>query len=111
MLLLAQPADFVYFLSYALADLMLPLSSFFLVLLEYYGLQLQHLSPHSIRLVAVFAHFYEMFMGVRSSVRLFWRFHVMRPVNKQPPRLSGYYFQHRAKGPSKYIAALSPGRW
>jgi hypothetical protein len=38
MLLLAQPADFVYFLSYALAELMPPLSSFFLMLLEYYGL-------------------------------------------------------------------------
>jgi hypothetical protein len=34
-----------------------PLSSFFLVLLEHYGLQLQHLLPHSITLVAVFAHF------------------------------------------------------
>jgi hypothetical protein len=111
MLSLAQPADFVYFLLYALAELMLPLSSFFLVLLEYYGLQLQHLLPHSIRLVAVFTHFCEMFMGVRSSVRLFRQFHVMRPVNKQPPRLGGYYFQHRMKGPSKYIAALSPGRW
>jgi hypothetical protein len=44
-------------------------------------------------------------------VRLFRRFHMLRPVNKQPPHLSGYYFQHRTKRPSKYIAALSPGRW
>jgi hypothetical protein len=48
-----------------------PFSSFFLVLLEHYWLQLQHPLPHSITLVAIFAHFYEMFMGVRSSVRLF----------------------------------------
>jgi hypothetical protein len=33
------------------------------------------------------------------------------PVNKQPPHLGGYYFQQRTKGPSKYITALSPGRW
>jgi hypothetical protein len=91
MLSLAQPGDFVYFSAYALAGLVPPFSSF-LVLLEHYGLQLQHLSPHSITLVAIFTHFYEMFMGVRLSVRLFRRFHVLRPVNSQPPRLGGYYF-------------------
>jgi hypothetical protein len=88
---LAQPSDFVYFSSYALAGLVLPLSSF-LVLLEHYELQLQHLSPHSITLVVVFAHFCEMFVGVRPSVHLFRWFHVLHPVNKQPPRLGGYYF-------------------
>jgi hypothetical protein len=111
MLSLTQPGDFIYFSLYALAGLMPPLSSFFLMLLEHYGLQLQHLSPHSIMLVAVFAHFCEMFVGVRQSVRLIWRFHVLRPVNKQSPCLGGYYFQHQTKGPSKYIAALSLGRW
>jgi hypothetical protein len=37
--------EFVYFSAYALAGLVLPFSSF--TLLETYGLQLQHLSPHS----------------------------------------------------------------
>jgi hypothetical protein len=44
MLSLAQVGDFVYFSSYTLARLVPPLSSFFLVLLEHYRLQLQHLS-------------------------------------------------------------------
>jgi hypothetical protein len=92
MLSLAQPGKFIYFSSYALAGLVSPLSSFFLVLLEHYELQLKHLLPHSITLVAVFAHFYKMFVKVRSSVRLFQWFHVLHPVNKQPPRLDGYYF-------------------
>jgi hypothetical protein len=91
MLSLAQLGDFVYFSAYALARLV-PSFSSFLVLLEHYGLQLQHLPPHSITLVAIFTHFYEMFMGVWLSVRLFRRFHVLRPVNSQPPRLGGYYF-------------------
>jgi hypothetical protein len=52
-LLLAQPGEFVYFLAYSLAGLVSPFSSF-LVLLEHYRLQLQHLSPHSITLVAIF---------------------------------------------------------
>jgi hypothetical protein len=85
MLSLTQLGDFVYLSVYALAGLVTPFSSFFLVLLEHYGLQLQHLSPHSITLVAIFTHFCEMFVGVR----LFRRFH---PVNRQPPRLGGYYY-------------------
>jgi hypothetical protein len=111
MLSLTQPDDFVYFLAYALAGLVPPFSSLFLVLLEHYGLQLQHLSPHSIMLVAIFAHFCEMFMGVRSLVRLFRWFHVLRPVNRKPPRLDGYYFRHQTKGSLKYLTALSSGRW
>jgi hypothetical protein len=91
MLSLTHPGDFVYFSSYVLAGLMSPLSSFFLMLLEHYGLQLQHLS-YSITLVVIFVHFCEMLVGVRPSMRLFWHFHVLRPMNKQPPCLSGYYF-------------------
>ena len=34
----------------------LPISSFFLLLLEDFGLQLQHLTPHSILLTAIFVH-------------------------------------------------------
>jgi hypothetical protein len=89
MLSLAHPGNFVYFSVYALAGLMPPLSSFSLMLLEHYGIQLQQRSPHSIMLVTIFAHFYEMFVGVRPSVHLFRRFHVLRPVNRQPPHLDG----------------------
>jgi hypothetical protein len=55
--------DFVFFAAYALAGLVPPLS-FFLTLLEYYGLQLQHLSPNSIALVAIFVHLCKMYVGV-----------------------------------------------
>jgi hypothetical protein len=54
--------DFIFFAAYALAGLVPPLS-FFLTLLEYYGLQLQHLSPNSITLVAIFVHLCEMYVG------------------------------------------------
>jgi hypothetical protein len=74
---------------YALAGLVPPSSSSFLTLLEYYGLQLQHLSPNSTTLVAIFIHFYEMFVGVRSSVRLFWCFFIMKAVSQHPPLISG----------------------
>jgi hypothetical protein len=61
-----------------------PLSSFFLTLLEYYGLQLQHLSPNSIALVAIFIHLCEMYVGVRPSVRLFQRFFVLKAASTRP---------------------------
>jgi hypothetical protein len=36
---------------------------------------------------------------------------VLCPVNRQPPHLDDYYFQHQTKGPLKYIVVLNPGRW
>jgi hypothetical protein len=64
-----RPSEFVYFALYALSRLMLPFSSFLFMLLEYYGLQLQHLSPQSITLVAIFVHLCEMYVCVQPSVR------------------------------------------
>jgi hypothetical protein len=40
--------EFVLFVSYLFCGLALPVSPFFLLLLEEFGLQLQHLLPHSI---------------------------------------------------------------
>jgi hypothetical protein len=40
--------EFVLFVSYLFCGLALPISPFFLLLLEEFGLQLQHLLPHSI---------------------------------------------------------------
>jgi hypothetical protein len=105
------PGDFVFFSAYALAGLVPPVSSFFLMLLEFYGLQLQHLSPNSITLVAIFVHLCEMFVGVRPSVRLFRRFFVMKAASQRPPLIGGYYFARRTQGPSRYIVPVSPGRW
>jgi hypothetical protein len=87
-----RQGDFVFFAAYALAGLVPPLSSFFLMLLEYYGLQLQHLSPNSIALVAIFIHLYEMFVGVRPSVRLFWCLFILKATSQCPPLMGGYYF-------------------
>jgi hypothetical protein len=50
-----RSSDFIFFVAYALAGLVPSLSSF-LTLLEYYGLQLQHLSANSITLVVIFLH-------------------------------------------------------
>jgi hypothetical protein len=48
---------------------------------------------------------------MRPLVCLFRRFHELHVTCKHPPRFGGYYFQHRTKGPSKYIPAHSPSKW
>jgi hypothetical protein len=103
--------DFVFFAAYSLAGLVPPLSSFFLTLLEYYGLQLQHLSPNSIALVAILVHLYEMYVWIRPSVRPFRRFFMLKAASTRPPLIDGHYFQHRTLGHTHYIALVSPGRW
>jgi hypothetical protein len=105
-----RPGDFVFFAAYALVGLVPPPSSF-LALLEYYGLQLQHLSPNSIALVFIFIHLYEMYVGVRSSVRLFRCFFMLKATSHRPPLIGSYYFQRRTQGHVCYIAPVSPGRW
>jgi hypothetical protein len=74
-----RSSEFIFFSSYALSDLVLPFSSFFMML-ETYDLQLHLLSSPSIMLVVIFIHLYEMYMGVRSLVRLFQLFHVVEVV-------------------------------
>jgi hypothetical protein len=72
-----QPRELVFFTCYAATGPVLSMSSFLLTLLEFYGLQLHHLSPHSLILVVIFDHFYKMFICVRSSVTLFMLFHTL----------------------------------
>jgi hypothetical protein len=48
--------EFVLFVSYLSCGLALPISPFFLLLLEELGLQPQHLTPHSILEAAIFTH-------------------------------------------------------
>jgi hypothetical protein len=105
-----RPRDFVFFTAYALAGLVLSLS-FFLTLLEYYGLQLQHLSPNSIALVAIFVHLCKMYVGVRPLVRLFWRFFVLKVVSTCSSLIGCHYFQRRTPSHARYNALVSPGMW
>jgi hypothetical protein len=98
-----QPGKIVLFTSNALAGHALPASFFFLMLLEKYGLQLHHLTSHAISLVAIFIHHCEMYVGVRSSVHLFWLFFTPWAFERRANNLGAYYFQHRGKSSSIYI--------
>jgi hypothetical protein len=101
----------VLFVSYLFCGLALPILSFFLLLLEEFGLQLQHLTPHSILQVAIFVHFCEMFVGVAACTSLFRQFFVLVRSGKGKDHLGAYYFQTRSDPIVTYIASLGGARW
>jgi hypothetical protein len=103
--------EFVLFVSYLSCGLALPISPFFLLLLEELGLQLQHLTPHSILQAAIFAHLCEMFVGVAPNTSLFRHFFVLVESGKAKDHLNAYYFQTRLDPAVAYISSLGGTRW
>jgi hypothetical protein len=103
--------EFNLFNAYITCGLAPPISSFFLLLLEEFGLQLQHLTPHSVLLVVVFAHFMEMFVGVRPCVSIFRHFYTLVGSGRSKCEIGAYYFQVRHGMSSSYISAFSSAKW
>jgi hypothetical protein len=103
--------EFVLFISYLFCGLALPISPFFLLLLEEFGLQLQHLTPHSILQVAIFVHLCEMFVGVAPCTSLFRHFFVLVKSGKARDHLGAYYFQTRPDSAVAYVSTFGGTRW
>jgi hypothetical protein len=97
--------EFVLFTSYISCELALSISPFFLLLLEEFGLQLQHLTPHSILQAAIFVHLCEMFVGVAPCTSLFRHFFVLVKSGKSRDHIGAYYFQTR---PNLVIVYIPP---
>src|SRR6185295_18382232 len=106
-----RAGEFVLFTSHISTGVGLPISSFLLLLLEDFGLQLQHLTPHSLLLTSIFVHLCEMFMGVRPCVILFHHFFVLVKSGKGKDEVGAYYFQKRSDLPTPYIPGLTGGKW
>jgi hypothetical protein len=103
--------EFVLFNSYVMCGLVSPISSFFLLLLEEFGLQLHHLTPHSILLVVVFTHFMEMFVGVRPCTTIFSHFYALVGTGRSKREVGAYYFQLQHEMASSYIIAFPSSKW
>jgi hypothetical protein len=99
------------FTSYISCGLALPISPFFLLLLEEFGLQLQHLTPHSILQAAIFVHLCEMFVGVAPCTSLFHYFFVLVKFGKTRDHTGAYYFQTRPDPAVVYIPTFGGVRW
>src|SRR5664279_5027757 len=70
--------EYPLFIHTLFAGLVPPFSPFFLAVLEHYQIQLLHLQPNSIVILAVFAFFCEAYLGVLPSVALFRCFYSLR---------------------------------
>ena len=46
----------------------LPVSEFFYAVLQFWGIQLHHLTPQSILHLSIFTHFCELFLGIFSPL-------------------------------------------
>jgi hypothetical protein len=103
--------EFVLFVSYLSCGLALPISPFFVLLLEELGRQLQHLTPHSILQAAIFAHLCEMFVRVAPNTSLFRYFFMLVKSGKAKDHLGAYYFQTRSDSAMAYIPTLGGARW
>nr|ABA99911.1 retrotransposon protein, putative, unclassified [Oryza sativa Japonica Group] len=104
------PGRSVFFLSFAMAGLVPPFSNFFMDVLEFYDLQMAHLTPNAIMTLAIFAHLCEMFIGVRPSLQLFRWFFTVQPVSP-PTVVGGCYFQPRGQVLQRYIPCVLPKKW
>jgi hypothetical protein len=103
--------EFVLFTSYISCGLALPILPFFLLLLEEFGLQLQHLTPHSILQAAIFVHLCEIFVGVAPYTSLFRYFFVLVKFEKTRDHIDAYYFQTRTDPAVVYIPTFGGARW
>ncbi|KAJ1268715.1 hypothetical protein BS78_07G156400 [Paspalum vaginatum] len=107
-----QPGKFVLFVPYLYCGLGIPISSFFMLLLEAFGLQLQHLTPHSILHAAIFAHLCEMFVGVPPCVTLFRHFFSVRCFGRSSTEIGRYYFLLKGSGGrSTYLPTFASAKW
>nr|AAU10740.1 hypothetical protein [Oryza sativa Japonica Group] len=104
------PGRSVFFLSFAMAGLVPPFSSFFMDVLELYDLQMAHLTPNAVMTLAIFAHLCEMFIGVRPSLWLFRWFFTVQPVSP-PSVVGGCYFQPRGPVLNRYIPCVLRKKW
>nr|CAJ86407.1 OSIGBa0125M19.10 [Oryza sativa] len=100
----------VFFLPFAMAGLVPPFSSFFMDVLEFYDLQMAHLTPNAVMTLAIFAHLCEMFIGVRPSLQLFRWFFTVQSVSP-PSVVGGCYFQPRGPVLNRYIPCALRKKW
>ncbi|KAJ1283359.1 hypothetical protein BS78_03G122400 [Paspalum vaginatum] len=107
-----QLGEFVLFVPYLYCGLGIPISSFFMLVLETFGLQLQHLTPHSILHAAIFAHFCEMFVGVPPCVTLFRHFFSVRCSGRSSTEIGRYCFLLKGSGGrSTYLPTFASAKW
>ena len=70
----------VMFRDFVERGLILPVSEFFYRLLQFWRIQLHHLTPQSILHFSIFTHFCEAFLGILPYFHLFQYFFFLAPI-------------------------------
>lgn len=108
----AQPddGDAPIFTCFLKMGLVLPMSEFFVTVMETYGLLVAQLHPNTMLTLAIFAQLCEGFIGVVPSVALFLHFFIPRVELKKP--LSGGVTFHLWNGLSgEFIPTSFKSKW
>jgi hypothetical protein len=97
--------EIVSFYHFSKRGLALPSCSFFQGLLYFYGLELHHLNPNLICHIAIFIHFWEVFLGIEPHWDLFcYLFRVKpQPTSKNPSVVGGASIQLRQQAGDRYL--------
>ena len=102
----------VVFRDFVEHDLALPVSEFFYALLQFWGIQLHHLTPQSILHLSIFTHFCEAFLGILPHFHLFQHFFTLVPVpnSAKPAVVGGCELVLRPETRDKYLAYDPAGK-
>ena len=80
----------VMFRDFVECVLALPVSEFLYALLQFWRIQLHHLTPQSILHLSIFTHFCEAFLGILPHFHLFQHFVILVPIpNATKPAVVG----------------------
>ena len=86
--------------------LAVPVSEFFHALLQFWGIQLQHLTPHSILHLSIFTHFCEAFLGILPHFHLFQHIFILVPIlsASKPAIIGGCELVLRPESRDEYLS-------
>ena len=80
----------IVFCDFVERGLALSVSEFFYALLQFWGIQLHHLTPQSILHLSFFTHFCEAFLGILPHFHVFQHFFTLIPIpNSAKPTVVG----------------------
>ena len=80
----------VVFRDFVERGLALLVSEFLYALLQFWGIQLHHLTPHSILYLSIFTHLCEAFLGILPHFHLIQHFFILVPIpNASKPAVVG----------------------
>jgi len=102
----------IVFRDFVERGLALPVSEFFYALLQFWRIQLHHLTPQSILHISIFTHLCESFLGILPHFHLFQHFFALVPIPNatKPATAGGCELVLRPESRDEYLAYDPAGK-